>query len=103
MVDVLDPGDERRELLDGLARVGVAVHEVLEVVGDVRERHLLIAAIVPETLNAVRRHVPVSSTVRLLTPFPGTRRGNRPEDVVSGRAARGTHLDTGLLAVSEGG
>lgn len=39
MVDVLDLGEERRELFDGLARVGVAVHEVLEVVGNVRERY----------------------------------------------------------------
>ena len=102
MVDVLDLGDERRELFDGLARVGMALHEVLKVVGDVRERHRLIAALVTESLNAVRRHVPVSSTVRLPTSFPGTRRGNRPK--VSFPAERlGVRTTTGLLAVSEGG
>jgi hypothetical protein len=72
------------------------------VIGDVRERHLLIAALDTESLNAVRRHVPVSSTVRLPTSFPGTWRDNRPK--VSFPAERlGVRTRTGLLAVSQGG
>ena len=100
MVDILDPGEKRRELLDEVPRVGVSAHEVLEVIGDVGERHLLIAALVAESVNAVRRHVPVSSSVRLATSFPGARRGNRP--FPAKRLGVRTN-DTGFAAVSEGG
>ena len=44
VVDPLHAGEECREVVDHLPTVGMAVHVVDEMVGDVAEGHVLVAA-----------------------------------------------------------
>lgn len=56
VVDVLDPGEERRERVDRVSRFRPASYEVLEVIRDVVERDLLVTALGPKAIHPVHVH-----------------------------------------------